>query len=453
MSSRTPEGMNTEATWLGPRTAEYAVVGIVAGLFFPVIATAIKLGEMALPFTLANAFMAQATEPLLWITDTAPLFLGLVAGIAGWRQDVVEKSNAALLEREAELTATRASLEQSVVERTQQLDNRNAQMRAVVEFARQLAEIQDLPSLLSISVDILSERFPQYEADLYLLHESSRSAFLRASSTAARKNLIADGFSVQVGDLTPIGRVARRGKLLVSQPRTEGPVEAASARFSPLITQITLPLVVRGRVMGVLNLSSREMLSVGAPETEMFQLIADQLAASIENARLVSTSKATVNQLESVAQQATRGAWQDYLKNRELALQFTPAGVAPVSTRAAADGAGALDVPVLLRGQKIGSLSLHKRSGTSWVQSDRELVEKVAAQVALALENARLLEETSQKAAQEQVISEISARLNRSLEVDAVLQAAVREFAALPDVAEAEVRLASSDEESVSTSR
>lgn len=74
-------------------------------------------------------------------------------------------------------------------------------------------------------------------------------------------------------------------------------------------------------------------------------------------------------------------------------------------------------------------------------------MDKLVAQIALALENARLIEETRQHAAQEQVVSEISARFSRSLDVEALLQAAVREFAALPDVAEATVVLKPTNEQ------
>jgi hypothetical protein len=50
-----------------------------------------------------------------------------------------------------------------------------------------------------------------------------------------------------------------------------------------------------------------------------------------------------------------------------------------------------------------------------------------------------LLEVTRQHAVQEQTVSEISARFNRSLDVDTLLQTAVRELAALPEVSEASV--------------
>ena len=51
-----------------------------------------------------------------------------------------------------------------------------------------------------------------------------------------------------------------------------------------------------------------------------------------------------------------------------------------------------------------------------------------------------------ERASQERVVSEISARFSHSLDVDALLQAAVREFAALPEVTEAAVYLRAPDE-------
>jgi len=54
----------------------------------------------------------------------------------------------------------------------------------------------------------------------------------------------------------------------------------------------------------------------------------------------------------------------------------------------------------------------------------------------LALENARLLEEAQQHAAQEQSLSELSARLSRSLDPDTLLQTTIRELHQLPNVSE-----------------
>ncbi len=438
MSNAQPQSPAPVSSTLTTYAARFATIGVVGGILFPVIATLIKVAELGLPATLPNLVAAQAGDAALWITDTAPFVLGVVAGIAGHRQDLFAQANALLRDREAELTANRANLEARIAERTEALDKRNEEMRSVIAFARQVAEIQDLPALLSASVQIISERFQGYAASLYLLDETGHIAVLRSSATAAGKALVKEGYRVTVGDQSVVGRVARRGKLLISQPKAESLDQATKAAA---VSVVGLPLVVRGKLTGVLEVQVQRAEPVTQTEAELLQLLADQLAAAIENARLVTASRATVDQLESVTAEGTRKAWQEYLKNNVLAYQFTPSGVKAGLPSADDNQAGLVRVPVRLRGQEIGSISLRRKADAQWTETEEDLLDKLATQLALALENARLIEETRQRVAQEQTISEISARFSRSLDVDALLQAAVREFAALPEVAEASVVL------------
>jgi len=84
-----------------------------------------------------------------------------------------------------------------------------------------------------------------------------------------------------------------------------------------------------------------------------------------------------------------------------------------------------LIIPLVLRGQEIGSIALQRKDRAEWTEPDQDLVKKVAIQVALALDNSRLIEETRQHAVHEQTVNEISGRFNRSLDVDTLLQTAV----------------------------
>jgi len=89
-------------------------------------------------------------------------------------------------------------------------------------------------------------------------------------------------------------------------------------------------------------------------------------------------------------------------------------------------------VPISLRGEVLGALGLHETERKrQWTNDEIALVEAVADQMALAIENARLLEETQQRAEQEQALSQMTARFTRSLDVDALLQTAVRELGQL----------------------
>lgn len=71
----------------------YTVCGALFGLCFPIIGTLLeaylRLGTIT-PSALAEV---QASEPLLWIINTAPFFLGVFAGMAGARQDRADALN------------------------------------------------------------------------------------------------------------------------------------------------------------------------------------------------------------------------------------------------------------------------------------------------------------------------------------------------------------------------
>ncbi len=62
----------------------YALFGALIGIGLPVAATLI---EAVTRHGRISAVGAAQQSPALWIIDTAPLFLGLFAGFAGWQQD------------------------------------------------------------------------------------------------------------------------------------------------------------------------------------------------------------------------------------------------------------------------------------------------------------------------------------------------------------------------------
>ena len=60
-------------------TLNYALVGTLFGLIFPIIATVIRVYDSNLSFGIPAIISVQSSDTLLWIIDTAPLFLGLFA--------------------------------------------------------------------------------------------------------------------------------------------------------------------------------------------------------------------------------------------------------------------------------------------------------------------------------------------------------------------------------------
>jgi signal transduction histidine kinase len=82
-----------------------------------------------------------------------------------------------------------------------------------------------------------------------------------------------------------------------------------------------------------------------------------------------------------------------------------------------------LGVPVLLRGVAYGNLYLtEKEGGADFTDADQELVELLAAQAAVAIENARLYESATRWSRQLESLIEVSGALARETDVDRLLE-------------------------------
>ncbi len=110
---------------------QYALYGALFGLAFPVIATLFD-AYRDLGLGWSGIVEAQRTQPLHWIIDTAPIFLGFFSCLAGIKQQEVIDVN--------------EGLEQKVEQRTEMLNEQNEELRTIQE------ELED--SLLRISQSI-----------------------------------------------------------------------------------------------------------------------------------------------------------------------------------------------------------------------------------------------------------------------------------------------------------
>jgi GAF domain-containing protein len=76
-----------------------------------------------------------------------------------------------------------------------------------------------------------------------------------------------------------------------------------------------------------------------------------------------------------------------------------------------------------------------------WEQDSIIILETIASQVSLALENTRLIAEAQERAQQEKLIANITSRMRETLDVDIILQTAIRELREAFALKQAEIRL------------
>jgi GAF domain-containing protein len=100
-----------------------------------------------------------------------------------------------------------------------------------------------------------------------------------------------------------------------------------------------------------------------------------------------------------------------------------------------------LAIPLRVRDQSIGVLGLRKGDGERWTDEEIGLLEAFTAQLETALEGARLYQDVQRRASEDRLVGEITARLRATLDVETVLQTAVREMGSALGIEKVELRL------------
>jgi GAF domain-containing protein/HAMP domain-containing protein len=343
-----------------------------------------------------------------------------------------------------EIRAMVGTLEERVAERTRNLE-------AAAEVSRTTTTILDPDELIQTVVDLVQERFELYYVGLFMLDEDRRFAILEAGTGEAGRQMVAQKHRLELGSDSMIGRCLASG-----QARIALDVGSEAQRFeNPLLprtrSEMALPLRSRGRVIGALTVQSAEEAAFDETDVAILQTMADQLAAAIDNARLFAQSQATLAEMEATQRRYLENAWSAYAQARAhggyeqtadgtlrpLDGQSRDAVAQALVDPGARAGTGGVDAengstlvaPIVLRGQAIGALGVEAPAEKqAWDEDEVELVHMIVEQFALAAENLRLLDETQRQAAHESLVSEITARVRQTLDVDTVLKVATQEI-------------------------
>ena len=86
-------------------------------------------------------------------------------------------------------------------------------------------------------------------------------------------------------------------------------------------------------------------------------------------------------------------------------------------------------IPIKLRGQTIGAMNIKAPvKDRQWTSDEINLVEAISERLSLALENARLIQESQRQVIKEQTISDVTSKIGASINMKNVLQTAVEEL-------------------------
>lgn len=415
------------------------------------------------------------------------LFMGIVGGVLGilnfTRQRIVVPLN---LLRENVLALGEGDLEQCISLETDdefgvlaatlntlasqlqevintlehRIEERTRGLRAAADISRATTTVLDPEALQRQTVDLIRERFDLYYVGLFLVDEAEAYAVLRAGTGEAGQKMLERDHRLRIGGATMIGQCVATG-----EGRIALDVGGEASRFdNPLLpethSEMALPLQARGRVIGALSVQSKEVAAFDEADIAVMQTMADQVAVAIDNARLFTESQAALAEMEEIQRRYTEQAWGAFTRKRVIkGYEQTATGMRPLDEAAhqneiqevlstlrsggqsarlmvlgddeerSSRVASKVLAPILQRERAIGVLGCEAQAdGRPWSKDQVALVETIAEQFAIAAENLRLLDETQRRAAREQAVTEITAKIRAEVEIEAMLQEALLEL-------------------------
>jgi GAF domain-containing protein/HAMP domain-containing protein len=310
----------------------------------------------------------------------------------------------------ARLESLQGTLEQQVVERTKQLAATN-------EVGKVAASSLDPEQLLTRVLPLFPDQFGYYYAAIYLLDSSGKWAELKEATGEAGRVLKQNHHRLEVSGKSMVATAIRE-----QSPRVAQTTLNEKQRFdNPLLpytrSEIALPLMVGDRVLGVLDVQSTREADFGPQVIETMRNMASQVAIALENARLFQEAQQVIRELRTVQQQYLLEGWGEFSEDNEK-LEYR-IGDEEENSRT-------LQSPISLRDQILGQIMLEGQH--EWTSDQQSLVDAVATQAAIALENARLVSESRQMALRERMVAEINSKIWSSATIDGVLQTTIKEL-------------------------
>ncbi len=325
-------------------------------------------------------------------------------------------------ERTRELAQTSLRLQEA----NRELARRTAQLEAASTVARRAAEIRDLEALLNETVRLISERFGFYHAGIFLIDEAGKYAVLRAASSEGGRRMLARGHRLAVGEVGIVGYVAGTGSPRIALDVGEDAVFFSNPDLPHTRSEMALPLKVGERVIGVLDVQSVEPAAFTGEDVAVLQTMADQIALAIENARLLEEAQDRLREIAALTGHAIRAGWERMVSERPTwgyiydGVEVRPREQATLPE----DASPGLTIPLqLATGETIGrvALAFPDRPPT---EEDMALAQAVAQQAALALESARLFQETRRTLAETEALYRAARAISEATSIEGIVRGA-----------------------------
>ena len=347
------------------------------------------------------------------------------------------------------------NLEQRVAERTRDLEQANSQnekrakqFESIARISNTIASVQNLRELLPLISEVISQYFDFYHVGIFLTDTDNQYAVLSAANSEGGRKMIQRHHQLRIGEQGIVGYVTQTGKPRIALDVGEDINYFTNPELPSTHSEMALPLKAGNEVIGALDIQSTEVGAFTNEDFKTLSTLADQVSLAIQNARLFDQNQKAISEFEAIQRQYLHETWNRLSKEKKLTgYRYSITGAIPLNENTESvesegeTNSHEISVPIVLRGEKIGTLSVqtpkNERIGTDQV----DLIKAVAERVALSAENARLFDETIRRAERERIVSDIATKIGTSFRTESILRTTATELSQLLEDADVVINL------------
>jgi GAF domain-containing protein len=390
-----------------------------------------------------------------WIVETVLMILVATGLEECWRRLCKEffVNHETLENAMRTLSNERVNLENHITERTVELaanvelEKKHAgQSLAIAEIGHMTAFIQEPDELMKALSQLISEKFGFYHVGIFLNDEDGMFTILQAANSPGGQRMLSRGYKLKIDQSGIVNYVASLGT-----PRLAGKIKDDILYDNNLDLPETrsimaLPLMIGQRIIGVLDLESNVEEAVKEQDLVVMRNLANQVADAIENIRTFSQTRRDLSEARVVYGNYMRQAWEQIAgEKRSVGYRYAASKISSIEApldlpdlQSSIDTGQSINptsenqiitIPLKLREETIGVLDIRSNNpGRQWNENELALIQAIAERVSLALENARLFEETTRRADREKAVSEITTHIRSTTDPQVMLQTALDEL-------------------------
>jgi putative methionine-R-sulfoxide reductase with GAF domain len=188
------------------------------------------------------------------------------------------------------LTQSQEQLQKALME----IQQRERDLQTVTDVTMQISTILDMGRVLQEVSDLAKERLGLYHSHVYLLSDDAKLLTLAAGAGAVGRQMVAEKRTIEFENPQSIvATAARTRKSVVVDDTKLSPTFLPHRLLPDTRSELAVPLIARGNVVGVLDVQSDKQNFFDTREQELIEVLAAQVAVAISNARLYTEAERT----------------------------------------------------------------------------------------------------------------------------------------------------------------